>query len=459
MLMKKTVCIILLTLPFLTSAQDFKVTGKISGMTEGKITVVDFYGNENKAIDSVSIAPDGSFVYQFGKYAQPGMYRLRWGNNQLMDVIFNNENIRFTTHSQAVMDSLVFLQSTENQLYLDYLKRRNENEYKLELLYPLLSRYPADDPFYENIREQYDRVNSDLEQHVATVTEMQPQTLAARIIHADFTPRPPSSLDEPEHINYLKVHFFDNIDFTDTDLLYTNVISNKLIQYLSLYQNNRFSKDQLQVEFIKAVSVMMEKTQVNPAVYEYAMDYLITGFDSYGFDKVITYIADNIHLDDQCYDDERKAELEKKVESLKKFSVGKQVPDFSATDLDGNPVTLSETNSEFTLLVFWATWCPHCTQVVKELRQIYLPDNKHKLEIVAVSLDESPDDLEAFFADGGFDWINICDYKKWQGEIVQQFDIYATPTMFLLEDDLTIAAKPMSIAELRNELFIRNVLK
>jgi peroxiredoxin len=357
------------------------------------------------------------------------------------------------------MDSLVFLQSAENQLYLDYLKRRNENEYKLELLYPLLSRYPEDDHFYEKIREQYDLVNSNLEKHVATVTEMHPHTLAARIIRADFTPRPPSSLDEPEHINHLKVHFFDNIDFTDTDLLYTNVISNKLIQYLSLYQNNRFSKDQLQVEFIKAVSVMMEKTQVNPAVYEYAMDYLITGFDSYGFDKVITYIADNIHLDDQCYDDERKAELEKKVESLKKFSVGKQVPDFSATDLDGNPVTLSETNSEFTLLVFWATWCPHCTQVVKELRQIYLPDNKHKLEIVAVSLDESPEDLAAFFADGGFDWINICDYKKWQGEIVQQFDIYATPTMFLLEDDLTIAAKPMSIAELRNELFIRNVLK
>ncbi len=49
--------------------------------------------------------------------------------------------------------------------------------------------------------------------------------------------------------------------------------------------------------------------------------------------------------------------------------------------------------------------------------------------------------------------------KKWKGDLVQQFGIYATPTMFLLDKSLTIQAKPITYNELTNELFKRNVLE
>jgi len=189
------------------------------------------------------------------------------------------------------------------------------------------------------------------------------------------------------------------------------------------------------------------------------MDYLIGGFESYGFEKVITYIADNINLEESCVDDERKAKLENKVESLKKFAIGLKAPDFTATDLKGNQIKLSEIKAENTLLVFWATWCPHCTRLIPDLKKIYLPGNKDKFEIVAVSLDESKSELDTFLKDGGFDWINISDLKKWKGEIVQLYDIYATPTMLLLSKDGTITAKPMTFDEVKNELYKRNVLR
>lgn len=219
------------------------------------------------------------------------------------------------------------------------------------------------------------------------------------------------------------------------------------------------SKDQLQVEFIKAVNKIMDVTSVNQEVYNYVLDYLITGFETYGFEKVITYIADNINLDETCVNSERKAQLEKKVESLKKFSVGKKVPDFTATDLEGREVTLSKIGSQYTLLVFWATWCPHCTNLIPELQQIYFPESSDKLEIVAVSLDDSREDLESFLSNGDYDWINISDFKKWNGEIVQKYDVYATPTMYLIFQDRTILAKPMTFGELKTELFERNILR
>lgn len=449
----------LIFLPLLACSQSFTLKGKIAEFPGNKITIHDFYGNENRMIDSVNVSSDGSFTFSFPAWAATGMYRLRWGKNQFMDVIFNAENVEFKTHNLAVIDSLVFSRSIENQLYFDYLKMRNENEFKLELLHPLLSMYPKDDSFYSQITKHYDLINNQLTVYIENVIVENPTTFAAKLIRADFTPRPPAALTEDQHINFLRTHFFDNIDFADTTLLFSNVIANKIIQYLSLYQNNRLDKEQLEVEFIRAVNVIMNKTIVSPTVYEYAMDYLITGFNSYGFDRVITYIADNINLEEQCYDSERKAELEKKVESLKKFAVGMKAPDFEVNDLAGKPVKLSTINSEYTLLVFWATWCPHCNGLVKDLQKIYLPHNRQKLEIITVSLDETPQDIEQFLKDGEYNWINICDYKKWKGDLVQAFDIYATPTMFLLYSDLTIIAKPISYDEVKDELFKRNILK
>ena len=453
------ILLIILLCPVLAVSQNNTLSGKISEIKDDYIYLHTFYGAENKRFDSIQVQPDGSFTYQFQNNAYKGMYRLRWGKNQMMDIIYNDENIRFQTTNNSIVDSLVYFHSPENQLYFDYLQKRNVCEFKLELIYPLINMYPKDDPFYASITKQYDIVNDEMSEWASSIVKHHPNKFAARLIRSDYTPMPSSFLNEEQHVNFLKIHFFDNIDFNDTSLLNSNLFSNITIQYLSLYQNNRLDKDHLQVEYIKAVSIIMEKAKNSPEVYAYIMDYLINGFSSYGFEKVLTFIADNIDLEDQCIDEEKKALLEKKVDSHKKFSIGKQIPDIETIDLKGNSVKLSSIESEYTILLFWATWCPSCKGLVNDLKKIYLPDNHHKLEIVAIAIDESKDELEKFLNDGDYNWINVCDFKKWKGDLVQQLDIYATPTMFLLDKSLTIQAKPITYNELTNELFKRNVLE
>ncbi len=456
--MKFQIFYLFLLLPLFACTQNYSLKGTISGLESQKVTLSDFYGNEDKIIDSVFTDKQGRFNYTFGKDMHAGMYRLRFGEQQFMDIIYQHENIRFQSQLNALIDSLIFEQSRENQIYFDYLNRRNEMEYKLELIGPVMAYYPKTDNFYESATDEFDETTEDFDNYINNLIKKNPDTYAARIIKSDYTPRPPRDMEPQNAMNYMRAHFFDNVDFADTSLLYSTIFSAKVMQYLSFYQNNRMGKDQLEVEFIKAVSKIMEVTGDSPPVYEYAMNYLIGGFESYGFERVITYIADNVNLDESCVNSERKAELEKKVESLKRFSVGKKAPDFTTTDLNGNKITLSALNAEYTLVVFWATWCPHCTRLIPELSQIYFPESRDKLEIVSISLDDSQADLEAFLEAGDYPWINISDFKKWQGSVVQQYDIYATPTMFLLFNDLTILAKPMTFEELKNELFERNIL-
>lgn len=457
--MKQLILTFLLIIPFFATAQQHTLEGRIKGLEAKKVFISDFNGNENRAFDSISVDKNGSFKFAFPAGRPVGMYRLRFGENRFVDIIYNNEDISFETYANALIDSLKFTKSVENKIYYDYLNQRNETEYRLSLLNPLISRYPKDDPFYKQIAQQFTSLNTRLYDYTNNLIIKNQNTFVVKIIEADRMPMLDINLHEDARTDFMKAHFFDQANFSDTLLLRTNLISNKVMQYLSFYQNNRMTKDQLEIEFIKAIQVIMNKTKSSPAVYAYAMDYLINGFESYGFEKVITYIADNINLEETCVDDERKAKLENKVESLKKFAIGLKAPDFTATDLKGNTLILSAVKSEYTLLVFWATWCPHCTRLIPELKKIYLPNNKEKLEIIAVSLDESQPELEKFLNEGGYEWINISDFKKWKGEIVQQYDIYATPTMLLLTKDGTITAKPMTFDDVKKELYKRNIIK
>lgn len=68
------------------------------------------------------------------------------------------------------------------------------------------------------------------------------------------------------------------------------------------------------------------------------------------------------------------------------------------------------------------------------------------VEVVLVSLDETQQDFVQFAAPLPF--ISTTDYKKWDSRAVQDFFVYATPTMYLLDKDLKIVLKPRSAEQM-----------
>ena len=47
-----------------------------------------------------------------------------------------------------------------------------------------------------------------------------------------------------------------------------------------------------------------------------------------------------------------------------------------------------------------------------------------------------------------FIFINLWDEKGWEGKTAEDYYIYATPTMFLVDKENKIISKPMTINEL-----------
>ena len=78
------------------------------------------------------------------------------------------------------------------------------------------------------------------------------------------------------------------------------------------------------------------------------------------------------------------------LESLRKIEVGGKYIDFTAPDLDGHPVTLSQQiDGKVALIDLWASWCGPCRSEMKSLRRLY-KDFEHKgLRVMSISLDDS----------------------------------------------------------------------
>jgi thiol-disulfide isomerase/thioredoxin len=69
--------------------------------------------------------------------------------------------------------------------------------------------------------------------------------------------------------------------------------------------------------------------------------------------------------------------------------VGSNMPEYSATNLDGSKFELAARREKVVLLNVWATWCGPCRYEIPELQRIHNENASRGFEVVGVSVDES----------------------------------------------------------------------
>ena len=457
--MKKLISIPLLALSLTASGQaENSLTGTITGLPAGKVYLAKYYGERIMITDSAVTDSSDHFRIALNPGTRTGLYRMAFGKNQTLDLILNHENVDFVTGAMNPGDSVTFSSSQENKIYYYFIRQDRKNQEKLELLAQVLDYYPDEDNFYREAGLQYEQIQKNRDRVYDSLMHLYPASFSMRIVRLYKTPFLPATLKKDDRINFLKAHFFDNADFQDTTLLNSNAWSNKAINYLSLYSNNRLPQKQLESEFIQAITIMFGAAAVNPDIYKFLLDYVVGGFDKYHFDEVLTYIADNFQDPFACEDQARKTNLQKKLDNFKKIAVGKTAPDIESRDPKGKPVRLSSLGTEYTLVLFWSSECGHCTEMLPRVKQIYDDQKVKKYEVYAVSLDTSRMEWTKFIREEKLKWINVSDLNGFDSQAANEYNIYATPTMLLLDRQKKIIAKPVSYRELEEVLKEKEIL-
>lgn len=115
--------------------------------------------------------------------------------------------------------------------------------------------------------------------------------------------------------------------------------------------------------------------------------------------------------------------------------VGRQLPNFSATTLDGTPISFSDYRGKLVLLNFCAKWCGFCAPEIPYIKKVYQEHHDNGFDVIGVSLDESEAELHEYIKEHEIPWLQIFDGKVWKSELAQYFGINSVPSQWLIDRD------------------------
>lgn len=73
--------------------------------------------------------------------------------------------------------------------------------------------------------------------------------------------------------------------------------------------------------------------------------------------------------------------------------------DYTLKNIDGAPVSLADYKGKVLLIDFWATWCGPCKVEIPGFIDLQEKYGKQGLQIIGVSVDDTPDKLKPYVAD------------------------------------------------------------
>ncbi len=115
--------------------------------------------------------------------------------------------------------------------------------------------------------------------------------------------------------------------------------------------------------------------------------------------------------------------------------LGKSVPDFSATDLDGKPISLQQYRGKVVLLDFWAVWNSFCISDILNVKKIYDTYKDEGFEVIGVSLDTDETKLRNYLKENDIPWRQIYSGQERQCPLVKQHNVKSIPARWLIDRD------------------------
>lgn len=130
---------------------------------------------------------------------------------------------------------------------------------------------------------------------------------------------------------------------------------------------------------------------------------------------------------------------------------GQPFVDFAGETADGTATSFASfvTPGKFTLVDFWASWCPYCIKELPDMKELYSRWKDNGLEIVGVAVRDTPDDSKAAVAKHGISWPVIYNTQR------KPYDIYGfsgIPHHMLIGPDGKIVSRDESLSQIEGRL-------
>lgn len=125
----------------------------------------------------------------------------------------------------------------------------------------------------------------------------------------------------------------------------------------------------------------------------------------------------------------------------KELQIGEIFPRLSLPDLNNQMQTTDSANGKYTLIFFWATWCPKCAAYDK-IKSALATDNRfNNLSLISVAIDDHTVLCRQIVEAGKQPGLQLIDKDIWLGQTADKIAFDSIPFNFLIGPDQRILAK------------------
>jgi len=409
------------------------LSGTLSHKAWTKMYLYSTYGRTNTKIDSSDIR-EGAFRFR-PQSLDMGFYMLGPAENNLVPVILNpsEPEVTLVVRGMRMDGSCGAVKSPENLGWFTY--------------------YPQENSLLKQIRDarasaRKSTVSAEYEKQAA-LKESELLALQGQMINDNpgtYFAKILTWKQEPQKTD--KTKYWDNIDFTDESLIHSLVLSDRIQNFMRSFSRGEESG------FIDCIAQIADKAKVNDVVLEFALNQMLVGFYESGMETICTYIIDNYIHGDACGDANLSNIIQGTAESIVRLSVGKTPPNLFGKGFDGKNVDLNKlrVQNNYTLVLFWSSWCEHCQGEAIEVVSCYNQWHSKGFEILGYSVDNNEAAWRTALTERSFTFPNICGYNTWDSKGAKDYRITKTPGYFVLDKDGMIVLKPKSIREVQTFL-------
>jgi peroxiredoxin len=431
-----------------------QITGTFPALSNQQVKLIGFNGFDIYTVDSTQAGEKGELDLVFSKNDYGIGYLLSDAGNSFIVILDENENLKLRGENFASPEKIEITEGKQNRLFEQYASEHPRREQSLSAWDYLAKIYKKDSLFAvhkrpkQAIATEKQRIKAEDSLFLANLPENSYVSYylpLRKLVSSVSTIAQYRTEEIPATIKA-----FRDLDYNNIRLYKSGLLEETIESHFWLIENSGRSLDSVYIEMNKSIDIIVENLLTNEQKLNEITAFLFKLLEKRSLFESSEYLALKLLNEQACtLNDDFSAQLE----SYRAMKKGNKAPDFTFTgDVLNRSNTaikkLSDIKSDYIVVVFGASWCPACPSELSQVAGMYDKWKSQNVEVVFVSLDTSEENFKSFTEP--FPYISICDYKKWESPVVKAYHVFATPSIYLLDDDLEIVLKPKSIKQMDN---------
>lgn len=131
--------------------------------------------------------------------------------------------------------------------------------------------------------------------------------------------------------------------------------------------------------------------------------------------------------------------------------IGKPAPDFTLPTVSGGQTSLSQArDGKKAVLMFWATWCPHCHDAIRTISAQLDAITAKGIKVLLVDVGESKDQVKAYLQ---ANQVPLDSFVDQDSTLQETYGLSGVPTVCFIDEQGIIRSKQYEFPSNYEEMF------